>query len=121
MRRLTDAVKRRIVEHLACYSTHAETVQLIAKEFDVTLTSRHVRAYDPASFQFVGSQRWLDYHDLVRKRCAQELGGIAIAHRAFRLRQLQRLLDMAMDQGDNQQAAKALEQAAKEMGSYYVK
>jgi len=39
MRRLPDAIKRRIVEHLACYHTHAEVAGLIADEFGVTLTS----------------------------------------------------------------------------------
>ena len=44
MKRLSDAIKRRIVEHLARYRTHAEVVGLIAEEFDLYLTPRHVRA-----------------------------------------------------------------------------
>ena len=51
MRRLAEAVKQRIVGHLACYNTHAEVVDLIAEVFDVTLTRRRIRAYDPDSFQ----------------------------------------------------------------------
>ena len=121
MRRLPDVIKRRIVEHLACYHTHAEVAELIADEFDVEMTPRHVRAYDPTSFQFAGSHRWLGYYQAVRKRCAQEVGDIAIAHRAYRMRQLQRILDRAMDRGDYRQALKTLEQAAKEMGNWYVK
>lgn len=121
MRRLPDAIKRRIVEHLACYQTHAEVAVLIADEFGVTLTPRHVRAYDPTSFQFAGSHRWQDYYQTVRTRCAKEVGEVAIAHRVYRMRQLQRILDRAMDRGDYRLALKTLEQAAKEMGNWYVR
>lgn len=38
MRRLQDVVKRRIIEHLACYRTHTEVAELIADEFGVTPT-----------------------------------------------------------------------------------
>ena len=48
MKRLPEAIKKRIVEHLACFQKPADVVELIAEEFDVTLTPRHVRAYDPA-------------------------------------------------------------------------
>jgi hypothetical protein len=121
MRRLSDAVKRRIVEHLACYYTHAEVVELIAKEFDVTMTSRHVRAYDPTSFQFAGSHRWLEYFQVVRKRFANEVGDVAISHRVYRLRRLQQIFDKAWDRGDLVRAQAVLEQAAKEAGDWYVK
>lgn len=121
MRRLPEAIKRRIVEHLACYRTHAEVADLIAEEFDVSVTPRHVRTYDPTSFQFAGSHRWLEYYQLVRKRCAEEVGEIAIAHRAYRMRQLQRIFDRAWARADYWKALQALEQAAKEMGNGYVK
>ena len=121
MRRLSEAIKRRIVEHLACYRTHAEVTDLIRDEFGVMISSRHVRAYDPTSFQFAASHRWLDYYQTVRKRCAKEVGEIAIAHRAYRMRQLQRILDRAMDRGDYRQSLQTLEQAAMEMGNWYVR
>ncbi len=115
MKRLPDSVKRRIIEHLACYRTHAEVVQLIADEFGIALTSRHVRAYDPHCHQYVGSNRWLEHFDLVRERYAKEIGSIAITHRAYRLTQLQQLLDDAMKSGNFRQAMQVLAQAAREM------
>lgn len=121
MKRLPVAIKRRIVEHLACFYTHAEAAELIAVEFGVKMTPRHVRAYDPTSFQFAGARRWLDYYQLVRKRCAQDVGEVAIAHRTYRMRQLQRILDKSMDRGDYVQALQTLEQAAKEMGNWFVR
>lgn len=121
MRRLPDAIKRRIVELLACYHSHAEVAGLVAEEFGVELTPRHIRAYDPMSFQFAGSHRWLDYYQAVRRRCIQEVGEVAIAHRVHRMRKLQGIFDRAWDRGDYQQALQTLEQAAKEMGNWYVK
>jgi len=83
-----EPVKRRIVEHLACYRTHAEVVDLIADEFGVSLSPRHVRAYDPMSFQFAAGEKWREYDRLVRDRFATEIDTIAISHRAWRLRRL---------------------------------
>jgi len=129
MKRLPEAIKKRIVEHLACFRTPADVVDLIAAEFDVTLTPRHVRAYDPASFQFAASHRWLEYHAAVRKRYEREIGDVAIAHRRYRLAQLQRTIDVATDVlnegGDgwleaSEHIRKAVEAAAKEMGDFYV-
>ena len=130
MSRLPEPVKRRIVEHLACFSSHSETARLVGKEFGVALTPRHVRAYDPCSLQFAASQRWADYYRLVRERCRDELDTIAIRHRAFRLRRLQQIHDRAFEdalgEGEHsframREAAEALEQAAKEVGDWYTK
>ena len=121
MQRLTKDMKRRIVEHLACYRSHAETATLLNEEFGISLTLRHVRAYDPSTFQFAGSAHWIDYHRLVREKFAMEIQSIAISHRAYRLNRLQELFYDAKDNGHLRQAAKILEQAAKEVGYYYDK
>ncbi|WP_394730610.1 DUF2280 domain-containing protein [Altererythrobacter sp. GH1-8] len=128
MRRLPEAIKKRIVEHLACFESPPRVVELIEKEFGVKLTPRHVRAYDPASFQFAASYKWLEYHAAVRKRYGQEIGKVAIAHKAYRLDQLQQTIDRAMEimaaGGEDIFAAaelirKAVETAAKDVGDWY--
>lgn len=121
MRRVPDLAKRRIVEHLACYQTDGAVVQLIKEEFGVSLTPRHVRAYDPRSLQFAASCQWVDYFHIVRDRFKAEAGQIGIAHKAYRLMQLQTLFMTALDRGDLRRAASMLEQAAKEVGNFYVK
>lgn len=130
MKRLPEAIKKRIVEHLACFQTPTDVVQLIADEFDVKLTPRHVRAYDPASFQFAASHRWLEYHAAVRRRYEVEIGKIAISHRAYRLAKLEETVNVAMEimhqRGDGwieaaEQIRKAVEVAAKEVGDFYIK
>lgn len=121
MQQLNHELKRRIVEHLACYRTHAETAVLLQDEFGIRLTVRHIRAYDPSTFQFAGSAHWIDYHHLVREKFTQEISLIPIAHRAYRLRKMQQLFDRASEDGNMRQAAKLLEQAAKEIGHAYEK
>ena len=120
MRRLSQSIKRRIVDHLACSRTHPQVAELIADEFDVHLTPRHVRAYDPASPDFAGGQHWYEHYDKVRRNCAEEVGQIAIASKAFRMNQLQVLFDKAMDRGNGREARALLEQAAKEMGGRFT-
>lgn len=121
MKRLPEPVKRRIGEHLACYQSPAEVTQLIEEEFDFTLTARHVRAYDPTSSQCTIAQRWVDYHWAMRERFRNEAAYIPITHRAFRLYQLQQIFDDAFERGILRLAAKVLEQAAKEMGNWFVR
>lgn len=95
-------------------------VGLIAEEFDVLLTPRHVRAYDPTSFQFAGSTRWKEYHAAARRRFENEIASEPIAHRAYRLRKLDETRAAAMEQGDYDTARKALGQAAKEVGNVFT-
>lgn len=121
MGRLSEAVKRRIVEHLACYRSHPEVVALIAEEFAITLTPHHVRVYDPSSYQFAASNRWVDYYELVQEQYAKEIANIPIAQKVCRLIYLQKLLDGAMERKDYRSAMKVLEIAAKEVGCFYEK
>lgn len=120
MRRLPESIKQRIVEHLACLRTHPQAAELIADEFGVHLTPRHVRAYDPNSPDFAGGSHWYAYYDEVRERCSRDVGEIAIASKAYRMRQLQVLFDKAMDRGNHREARALLEQAAKEMGDRFA-
>lgn len=119
MRRIPEAIKRRLVELLGCYYTPSEVARLIHQEFDMLLTARHVRAYDPTSFQFVAARRWEEYFWAARKRFEQEIADVPIAHRAFRLRRLTVLFDRAFEKGDLTEARSCLEQAAKEVGERY--
>ena len=130
MRRLSVIIKRRIIEHLASYRTPNEVVRLIAEEFGVPLTPRHVRAYDPSCFQFAAGPKLAGYHAGVRERFVNELGDIAIAQRACRLRSLQHLHDELLarlcagsspDPVDlSRELRGVVEQAAKEVGNVYT-
>ncbi len=120
MRRLPEAVKRRIVEHLACYWSHSEVADMIMHEYGVHVTPRHVRTYDPTSFQCTASERLRDLHAATRKRFEQEVAEVPIARRAFRLRRLQKIHDQALASGNLTLALHTLEQAAKEVGGTFT-
>ncbi len=78
------------------------------------VTPRHVRAYDPTSFQRTTSERLRDLHAAKRKRFEQEVAEVPIARRAFRLRRLQKIHDQALSSGNAALALHALEQATHE-------
>lgn len=120
MRRLSEPIKRRIVEHLACYRSHVEVVELVEEEFGFRLSTRHVRAYDPTCYQCVASDRLREYHSVVRERFASKVADIPIANRVFRLRELQKIYYEAVEAENLTQAAKALEQAAMEVGGMFI-
>lgn len=121
MRRLTDKMKHRIVEHLACFHSPTEVTALIEEEFGTRITARQIRAYDPTSPQCVASQRLIDLHRATRERFRSEIGAIPITNRAFRMHRLQTAFDDAFDRGNHRLAKRLLEQAAKEMGNWFVR
>ncbi len=120
MARLTAAVKRRIVEHLACYYSPSEVSDLVFEELEVRVSARHVRAYDPGSFQFAAGPKWSEYFDVARERFHTEIASIPIASRAYRLHRTSDLHRLAVANGNLEVALKALEQAAKEVGNVYL-
>lgn len=121
MRRLTSQVKHRIVEHLACFHSPSEVVALIEEEFGIKLTPRQIRAYDPTSLQCVASERLKNLHRATRERFQNEMGSIPITHRAYRLYRLQQAFDDALGRANIRLAMRLLEQAAKEMGNWFVR
>lgn len=119
MARLSAAVKRRIVDHLACYYSPSEVSDLVFEELEVRVSARHVRAYDPGSFQFAAGSKWSEYFDVARERFHTEIASIPIASRAYRLHRTSDLHRLAVANGNLEVALKALEQAAKEVGDVY--
>lgn len=115
MSRLSQQEKRRVIEHLACHVSPSKVVDLIAEEFGIQLTRRHVRLYDPTASQFAAGEHWRDYHALVRERFEAAVAHIPIANKAYRVNRLQELLDEAIDRCDFRLALTVLRMAAKEM------
>ena len=87
----------------------------------MNVPAKHVRAYDPTSYQRTASQRWVDLHRAYRERFLYEISAIPITHRAFRMRRLQQAFDEAWDSGNSGLGLKLLEQADKEIGNWFVR
>ena len=110
---LTDEIKEFIVMGLASFDTPSEVAQACKSTFGVEITRRHVHAYDPKCAQ-PPAQRWQDLYAATRAAYLSELAEIGIAHKAFRLRALDRMVRFAMQYRQADRVQSLLEQAAKE-------
>jgi hypothetical protein len=110
---LTDEMKEFIVMRLASFDTPSEVAEACKSTFGVEISRRHVHAYDPKCAQ-PPAQRWQDLHAATRAAYLSELAEIGIAHKAYRLRALDKMARDAMRRNYPIIAQSLLEQAAKE-------
>jgi hypothetical protein len=110
---LTDEIKEFIVRGLASFETAAEVAEAVKSTFGVEISRRHVYAYDPKCPQ-PPAPRWRDLHAAARAAYLSELAEIGVAHKAFRLRALDRMVRDAMKYHYPARAQALLEQAARE-------
>jgi len=121
-RKLTSDVKVFIVVELGCFETPAAVAEAVKAKFNVDVSRQHVESYDPtkhAGRNVAG--RWKVLFDRVREGCQRELDKVPCAHRAVRLRCLDRMSREAEKIGNVALAAAILEKAAKEVGDCYVR
>ncbi|WP_446903010.1 DUF2280 domain-containing protein [Burkholderia sp. YIM B11467] len=121
MATLNEAVKRFIVQALACYDTPTEVSESVKAEFGIEVHRVQVAQYDPTKVagKEVG-KKWVDLFHSTRERFRREVAEIPIADQAYRLRQLGRLFDRTSRSGNTVVAAQLLEQAAKEAGGAFT-
>lgn len=117
MVKLTDEVKTEIVQRLARYEGYSNIARAVSIKFGVTVTRFQVRTYDPTKPTFAAGEKWRIIFVEARRKYCQEIEAIPISHKAFRLNQLQWVLDRANRSGNLVLVNKTLEQAAKEVGN----
>jgi len=115
---LSNEIKAFIVKELACFETPTVVGAMVMDRFGVKVDRRQVHAYDPGATN-PPAARWLALHAETRKKFLEEAGSIPIAHKSYRLRQLDRLARNAIDRGNVKLAAELMEQAAKECGGAF--
>lgn len=121
MAKLNEAVQCFIVQALACYDTPSQVAAAVKEEFGLELTRQQVATYDATKHSGRNmSKKWRDLFEDARKRFRQEVAEIPIAGQAYRLRQLQRLLQDAIARKNVVLASQLLEQAAKEEGGLFT-
>ncbi|MFD1558672.1 DUF2280 domain-containing protein [Paraburkholderia silviterrae] len=121
MATLTDDVKRRIVQGLACYDTPSQVARAIKEEFGLSVTPQQCEAYDPTKAAGKGvGKKYRAIFEAARAAYLQDQELIPIAHRARRLRILDRMCNEAEARGNVKLTMKLLEQAAKEVGGMYT-
>src|SRR5690606_19743055 len=121
MAKLSDEVKRFIVQALACYDTPQQVADAVKDEFGLEVPRSQVALYDPTKHAGRNlSEKYRVLFNDTRKTFRQEVAEIPIAEQAYRLRQLQRMAQEAMKRKNIVLAASLLEQAAKEAGGMFT-
>ena len=115
---LSDDIKAFIVRSLARFDTPSEVVLAVKANFDVEVSRQQVHTYDPGCSQ-PPAARWCELYAATRQAFLQETAQIGVAHKAVRLRVLERMAQRAEQRGNLMVAAALLEQAAKESGGLY--
>jgi hypothetical protein len=107
-----------MVVGLACDETPTRVAASVKADFGIEVSRQCVEAHHPerrAGAKLNPALCALFYETRARMRA--ELDAIGIAHRAVRLRQLERMLNRAEAMGNLPLAMQVLEQAAREVGA----
>ncbi|EOY8683564.1 DUF2280 domain-containing protein [Escherichia coli] len=121
MATLKGEVKAFIVQSLACFDTPSQVVELVKKEFGLSITRQQVESHDPTKANGRGlAQKWVDMFNTTRERFQNEISDIPIANKAYRLRVLDRMATRAEGMKNLALTAEIIEQAAKECGDAYT-
>lgn len=121
MATLKGEVKAFIVQSLACFDTPSQVVELVKKEFGLSITRQQVESHDPTKANGRGlAQKWVDMFNATRERFQNEISDIPIANKAYRLRVLDRMATKAEGMKNMALTAALMEQAAKEVGDAYT-
>ncbi|WP_038910928.1 DUF2280 domain-containing protein [Dickeya dadantii] len=121
MATLKGGVKAFIVQSLACFDTPSQVVELVKKEFGLSITRQQVESHDPTKANGRGlAQKWVDMFNVTRERFQNEISDIPIANKAYRLRVLDRMATRAEGMKNLALTAEIIEQAAKECGDAYT-
>jgi hypothetical protein len=100
-----------------------EVAAAVKAQFNIELTRQQVQFYDPTKRAGCArlSPSLCDLFAVTRHHFISSADDIGIAHLRYRLECLQRILDKAQERWDARLMLKVLEQAAKEMGGWYVR
>jgi hypothetical protein len=120
MKSLSSEMQIFIIVQLALFETPQQVVESVKEKFGVELRRNHVFWYDAEKNPQLG-EKWRELFYLVREKYQREIESIPIAHRSYRLRELQKILDrMKNAKPQNTVEMRAiLEHAAKDAGSYF--
>lgn len=121
MAALSDQVKIRITQGLACFDTPSQVAKDILAEFGLVVSPQQCEIYDPTkrAGEKLGKKMRAVFES-TRSTFLEDTSRIGIAHRAVRLRKLDRAATVAEDRGNLPLMAQLLEQAAKEAGGAFT-
>lgn len=118
MSNIPTAVAIHILQGLACFDTPEQVAASVKVNFGLVLSRQRIEAWHPE--RHAGARlgaHWREIFYDARQRYLAELDNIAIAHRSYRLKLLQRMADHAEAAGNLPLAMQVLAQAAREVGA----
>jgi hypothetical protein len=117
---LSETIKADIVIQLAQYRGYSEIARDIQTGHGVEVDRFQIRSYDLTKPTYAAGERWRVLFERTRSSYLSEVDQIPIAHKAYRLNELQRLYDRARNAGNIVLAGALLGQAAKEAGGVFT-
>ncbi|MFN3074040.1 DUF2280 domain-containing protein [Acinetobacter sp. TY2] len=106
MAALKEPVKMFIVQSLACFETPQQVADAVMQRYGIEIDRRQCENYDPTKFAGRNlSKKLKDLFERSRKEFRENIEDIAIANKAFRLNELQKMYD---DSGRNKRAKQNL-------------
>jgi hypothetical protein len=128
---LPTHAKSLIVTRLACFSTPSEIQRELKELHGIDASIQQISYYDPTQVDTDVAKKWRDLFTETRATFTKESASLAISHKNFRLRRLERMARALEKKADDQRspviqaqlyerAAALYEQAAKEQGEAYT-
>lgn len=117
--KLTNDQKLYVVQELARFRTPSEIAAAVREDFGVEISRQAIFGYNPERNSEL-SEKWRVIFAQERRRFLEDLDSIAIAHRPFRLQELEAIYRQARSRNNLVLALQALEQAAKEEGGRFT-
>lgn len=120
--KLNDEQKAFLISCWARFARPQDMIAAFREEYGADLDHRQVNKYNPEGSSGSRLTRWLPLFDRVRNQFLKDVESIPIAHRGYRLRKLQGLLDKTLEgaRPNIPLAASLLEQASKEAGGAFT-
>lgn len=106
MATLREPVKIFIVQSLACFETPQQVADAVEEIYKIKIDRKQCHSYDPTKYAGRNlSKKLKDLFEQTRKEFRENIDDIAIANKAFRLRELQKMYE---DSGKNKRAKQNL-------------
>ena len=99
---LTPELRTYVVQALACFDTPSEVAKALKAEFGVVIAPQSIEFYDPTKRAGRNAaKKWRALFDQTRKDFLENTAQIGIAHRAVRMRKLQKQVDLNEQRGNS--------------------
>jgi hypothetical protein len=120
--KLSIEMKRFVVTELAMWETPTNVQRSLRENYGVEITLQSIQEYDGDRAHC--PKKWKALFDEVRAKFVEDYSSIPIANKGFRLRELQKIVDVQRRRPDAQRnpadIRATLELAAKEVGNVFT-